>query len=45
MGVLDYVLVTAAVLWTVRVIAAEIKNRRNGKCSGCCENCANRCKR
>lgn len=39
MGLLDYIIIAAAVLWTVRVIAGEIKNRKNGKCSGCCDGC------
>lgn len=39
MGVLDYIIIFAAVFWTVRVIAGEIKNWKKGKCSGCCDGC------
>lgn len=40
MGVLDYIIIFAAVFWTVRVIAGEMKNRKKGKCSGCCDGCS-----
>ena len=39
MSVLDYIITAAVVLWAARAVVTEIRNRKNGKCSGCCGDC------
>jgi len=47
MKILDYIVIALIAVWFIAAVIITVKNKKKGKCGGCCGNCpyGNSCRR